>query len=141
MERGDGLTLPMLSYFLWSFTPDGKGAGDWSLDQSLLRRAGASCNFWLGFHGVYDSFYSLGGAVHRSINATSEPPNPYGFAASEGLISYDFVSNSWANSSSIIGSRAGYSVQVQAVVMPDFGEAGLLAFFGGDSPPKPDLRV
>lgn len=136
MERGGWAYNPDASYFLWSFTPDGKGGAEWSLDQSSSAAQQLSATFGSAFTASTTSFYSLGGAIPGALNTTSAPPNPYGFAASEGLISYDFVSSSWINSSSFGGTQAGYSVQGQAVVMPDFGKAGLLAFLGGDSPPN-----
>jgi hypothetical protein len=123
IERGGWAYTAGASYFLWSFTPDGQGGA-----QLLLATFGGA------FTASPTGFYNLGGAVPGALNTSSDSLNPYGFAATEGLITYDFASGEWNNISSIGGSQTGYSVQSQAVSMPDFGKAGLLAFLGGDSP-------
>jgi len=134
MERGGWAYTAGASYFLWSFTPDGQGGGQWSLDQSSAAAQLLLATFGGAFTTSPTGFYSLGGAVPGALNTSSDSLNPYGFAATEGLITYDFASGGWNNISSFGGSQTGYSVQAQAVSMPNFGKAGLLAFFGGDSP-------
>ena len=136
MERGGWAYVADASLFLWSFTPDGKGGAEWSLDQSSSAAQQLPATFGGAFTTSAAGFHSLGGAVPGAINTTSDPLDNFGFAASEGLITYDFASSGWKNTSSFGGSQAGYSVQSQAVSMPNFGGAGLLAFLGGDLPPN-----
>ena len=52
-----------------------------------------------------------------------------------GVVSFDFANNAWANSSSTsTSSQSCYLVQSQAVFVPNFGSAGLIAVLGGDTP-------
>jgi hypothetical protein len=134
MERGGWAYAADPSYFLWSFIPDGSGGADWSLDQSSPAAQQLSATFGSAFTASGNNFYSLGGAVPGGLNTSSDPLNPYGFDALEGLVTYDFASSEWTNTSSLGGSQTGYSVQSQALSMPDFGKAGLLAILGGESP-------
>jgi hypothetical protein len=134
MERGGWAYVADASLFLWSFTPDGEGGAAWSLDQSSAAAQQLSPTFGSAFTASATNFYGLSGAVPGVLNTSSDPLNPYGFAASEGLVTYDFASSGWENTSSLGGSQAGYFVQSQALFMPNFGKAGLLAILGGDSP-------
>ena len=133
MEIGGWAYAVDASLFLWSFTPDGKGGADWALDESSAAAQQISATFGAAFIATANSFHSLGGAIPGVLNTTYDP---YGFMASEGLISYDFASSVWKNTSSLSASQAGYSVQGQAMAMQDFGKRGVLAFLGGDSPPN-----
>ena len=56
--------------------------------------------------------------------------------STEGLLTYDSGTSNGSNFPSLGASQSGYSVQAEAVYMPNFGKAGLLAFLGGDSPPN-----
>jgi hypothetical protein len=134
MERGGWAYTADSSYFLWSFSPDGSGGANWALDQSSPAAQQLAATFGSAFTASANSFYSLGGTIPGALNTSSDPLNPYGFEALEGLVTYDFASSAWKNTSSPGGSATGYSVQSQGLSMPDFGRAGLLAFLGGESP-------
>lgn len=133
MERGGWPYEADASLFLWAFTPDGKGGADWTLDQSSPAAQQLSATFGSAFTTSPTGFYSLGGALPGVVNDTSDP---FGFEALEGLVAYTFASSGWQNTSSVGSSQAGYSVQGQAISMPDYGKTGLLAFLGGDTPPN-----
>ena len=59
----------------------------------------------------------------------------YPVVSLQGVVSFDFANNAWANSSSTsTPSQSGYFVQSQAVFVPNFGSGGLIAVLGGDTP-------
>jgi hypothetical protein len=128
MERGGWAYDPDPAFFLWSFSPDGRGGARWVVDQSSLAAQRLSATFGSAFTASADNFYSLGGVLPRG------PFDPSGFEALEGLVTYNFASGAWKNTSAQGASQTGYSVQRQGLSMPDFGKAGLLAFLGGESP-------
>lgn len=135
MERGGWPYSADAALLLWSFTPDGQGGAEWAIDPSSPAAQQFTATFGGAFTASATGFYNLGGAVPGVFNTTSDP---YGFEASEGLITYDSASSEWKNTSSLgaFGSPTGYSVQSEAVSIPNFGNAGLVAFLGGDSPPN-----
>ena len=54
----------------------------------------------------------------------------------QGLLSYNYVTSDWTNTSSIGFASSGFSVLGEASFVPNFGEEGLLVFLGGESPPN-----
>jgi hypothetical protein len=133
MERGGWAYSADPTFFLWSFSPDGRGGARWAVDQSSLAAQRLSATFSSAFTASADNFYSLGGVVPGALDG-SDPLNPFGHEALEDFVTYNFASGAWKNTSAQDASQTGYSVQRQGLSMPDFGKAGLLAFLGGESP-------
>ena len=126
MEKGGWAYDAGASYDLWSFSPDATGGVVWSLNGTASSAASQLTQTFGGsFTASTTSFYSLGGAM----------PSDLGLSLA-GLTTYDFTADTWRNSSSSASSQSGYSVQGQAAFMSPFGQHGLLAFLGGDSPPN-----
>jgi hypothetical protein len=121
-ERG-GWAYSGGSYSLWSFQPDGQGGSDWQPAAGNSIAEQYTSTFGSAFTASDANFYSLGGAISGSIGTPVQ-----------GLLTYDFATSAWNNASSGGASPNGYSVQSEAVFMPNFGNAGLLAILGGDSP-------
>ncbi|KAI0850503.1 hypothetical protein F5Y00DRAFT_232389 [Daldinia vernicosa] len=119
---------------LWYFSADGSGGGSWSqLPQGdyrqfsqLLRPAGAS------FTQSADTGYSFGGLASRESDRSVQKADP-GYAV-EGVVSYDFQTNQWANHSSESFGEYGTSIYGCAEYVP-FGPNGLLVFLGGTEAP------
>lgn len=126
MERGGWGYDDLASYDLWSFSPDGKGGADWSLNGTASSDAAQlTATFGGAFTASTTEFYSLGGVLPQDLGV-----------ALEGLTTYDFATDTWRNATAQPSSQSGYSVQGQAAFMPNFGQAGLLVFLGGDSSPN-----
>jgi hypothetical protein len=121
-ERG-GWAYSSGSYSLWSFQPDGKGGANWQPAASNSIVEQYTSTFGSAFTASDANFYSLGGVISTSIGTPVQ-----------GLLTYDFATGVWNNASSGGASPSGFSVQSEAVFMPNFGNAGLLAILGGDSP-------
>jgi hypothetical protein len=113
------------SYSLWSFQPDGQGSGVWNVAQANSVAEQYQPTFGSAFTASNAGFYSLGGVVSGDTAVSVE-----------GFLAHDFGTSSGSNSSSLGASQSGYSVQAEAVFMPNFGKAGLVAFLGGDPPPN-----
>ena len=52
----------------------------------------------------------------------------------DGLVEYEFSSQTWTNASSSGASDAGFMVQAGASLAPQYGRDGFLVFLGGDTP-------
>jgi len=122
-ERG-GWAYDGNPYSLWSFQPDGEGGVLWNVAQDTSDAEQYISTAFSAFTASNANFYSLGGVVSTDI-----------WAPVEGLLTYDFGTSRWSNSSSAGAAQSAYSVQAEAVFIPNFGNMGLLAFLGGDSPP------
>ena len=123
-ERG-GWAYNENSYSVWSFQPDGHGGLNWSVAQDNSVAQQYTPTVFSAFTASNANSTSLGGVVSGEGNTTVG-----------GLLTYDFGTSSWSNSSSAGAAQSTYSVQAEAVFMPNFGKAGVLAFLGGDSPPN-----
>jgi hypothetical protein len=123
-ERG-GWGYTENSYSLWSFQPDGHGGVVWNVAQDNSVAEQYTATVFSAFTASNAKFYSLGGVIASEGNI-----------AVEGLLTYDFGTSRWSNSSSAGAAQSAHPVQAEAVFMPNFGEVGLLAFLGGDSPPN-----
>ena len=114
-------------YWLWSFQPDGKGSSAWSQNPapaSLGRTLSAP--FGSASASSPTAFYALGGAFVPDFTDVN--------TAMAGLVSYNFSSNSWSNTSSSDFSDTSYSVLAESSFVPTFGMEGLLTFVGGSIP-------
>jgi hypothetical protein len=118
------------NYTLWSFQPDGKGGANWNQDvigdlytQQYIPTIGSA------FTASNTSFYSLGGADSTANDVASDLD-----LALQGLVTQEAATGVWSNYSSTGASHSGRSVFAEAVFMPSFGQGGLLAFVGGESP-------
>ena len=118
------------NYTLWSFQPDGKGGASWNQDvigdlytQQYIPTIGSA------FTASNTSFYSLGGADSTVNDVASDLD-----LALQGLVTQEAATGIWSNYSSTGASHSGRSVFAEAVFMPSFGQGGLLAFVGGESP-------
>ena len=74
------------------------------------------------------TFYSFGGNVF----APNALPN---MTVLSGLVTEDFSSQTWKNSTVQIPSQNIFRTQSRAVYVPNFGEQGFLVVVGGESPP------
>lgn len=115
--------------WVWSFQPDGKGGAPWTQNPTPSSQ-GLRLNGPVGATWASSStaFWSLSGALVPG-NQYSDPNTTF-----PGLISYNFSSNAWSNSSSTGFSDGGYSVFGEGIFVPNFGREGLLVFLGGSSP-------
>lgn len=122
--------------WIWSFTPDGHGGSRWSQGSGPAQDTeGNSPITSFGSSAVYtpSAFYSLGGTlVPNSIDGYNYHPQ----TSIQGLLSYNFLTRDWTNTSSIGFADSGFSVLGEASLVPNFGEEGLLVFLGGESPPN-----
>lgn len=98
-----------------------KAIWDVALDNPIAAQQNPT--FGSAFTASNENFYSLGG-VQSGVTNTSLA----------GLLTYTSNTNTWNNLSSAGATPSGFSVQAEAVFMPNFGNAGLLAILGGDSP-------
>jgi len=129
-ERG-GWAYTENSYSLWSFQPDGHGGVVWNVLQDNSVAEQYTSTVFSAFTASNAQFYSLSGVVSSETTV-----NGLVNTTVEGLLTYDFGTSRWSNSSSAGAAQSTYSVQAEAVFMPNFGKVGLLAFLGGDSPPN-----
>ncbi|KAI1495891.1 hypothetical protein F5X99DRAFT_425530 [Biscogniauxia marginata] len=119
---------------VWRFSADGKGGGEWSqvsqqdyVDFSKLARPAGSA-----FTQSQDIGYALGGEATSTTDSTIQKKTP-GYAL-PGLVSYDFRTGQWANSSSASYGGYGTSLNARAEYVP-YGSNGLLLFLGGAETP------
>ena len=120
-ERG-GWSYDGSNFELWSFTPDNQGDTNWQQDAASSEAQQYNPTFGSAFAASSSAFYSLSG---------EESDQSY---AVQGFLEYNFGTSSWSNTSSIGSYASGYTVQGQAVSVPNFGDDGVLLFVGGDSP-------
>jgi hypothetical protein len=123
-ERG-GWGYSENPYSLWSFQPDGEGGVVWNVAQDTLVAEQYISTAFSAFTASNANFYSLGGVLSSDVYTTVE-----------GFLTYGFGTSRWSNLSSAGAAQSAYSVQAEAVFIPNFGKMGLLAFLGGDSPPN-----
>ncbi|KAG9228397.1 hypothetical protein BJ875DRAFT_500766 [Amylocarpus encephaloides] len=87
------------------------------------------------------AYFSLGGI----LTSTSDPAlvDLKTQMAVGGLVSYDFKSTNWTNSSTvgIPNFPSGLYARGQSVYVPIFGKEGILVFLGGDAPATPDREI
>ncbi|KAI1373689.1 hypothetical protein F4677DRAFT_215189 [Hypoxylon crocopeplum] len=121
---------------LWLFNADGTGGGTWSQVpqgdfrhfSQLDRPVGSS------FTQTTHAGYALGGQVTSKTDGSIQKNNP-GYAV-PGLVSYNFLTGQWANTSSTEYGDSGYGTSLNGCgeYVP-FGPNGLLLFFGGAEAP------
>ncbi|KAI1421022.1 hypothetical protein F5Y12DRAFT_67382 [Xylaria sp. FL1777] len=124
------------SQALWRFSPDGSGGGAWAqvtqrdyLDFSRLKGT-----FGSAFTQAEGVGYSFGGAVMKSSDGSVAKSIP-GYAT-PGLVSYNFQTGVWDNTTVTMASYGGYgtSLNARAEYVP-FGPNGLLMLLGGAETP------
>ncbi|KAH9887747.1 hypothetical protein F4778DRAFT_755913 [Xylariomycetidae sp. FL2044] len=119
---------------LWRFEAAGDGGGQWSqvvqrdyLDFSNLRRSVGSAVTQSDKVG-----FALGGQVSARTDPLIQKTDP-GYAV-PGIVSYNFQSGQWSNSSSTDFEGYGTNLYGLAEFIP-FGPNGLLLFLGGAETP------
>ncbi|KAI1739452.1 hypothetical protein F4680DRAFT_136657 [Xylaria scruposa] len=122
------------SHGLWRFKADGSGGGSWT---QVTQRDYASFSkmkgtFGSAFTQTKDAGFAFGGAVTKSSDDTIAKTIP-GYAT-PGLISYDFQTGEWENSTSSSYGGYGTSLNARAEWIP-FGPNGQLIFLGGAESP------
>ena len=123
--------------WVWSFTPDGHGGSQWSQGPGPAQDTeGNSPITSFGSSAVHTSsaFYSLGGTMVPDTTVSGYTYLPE--TSIQGLLSYNFLTKDWTNTSSIGFASSGFSVLGEASFVPNFGAEGLLVFLGGESPPN-----
>ncbi|KAL1634846.1 hypothetical protein SLS58_010529 [Diplodia intermedia] len=123
---------------LWKFTADGSSSGSWAkVGQSDLAAFNNLTRPVGGYSAVLGddtAFYA--GGFHSSqtdpaVDTGSEIPVP-------GLVSYNFTSGEWTNSSATGFTTYGTQMWGKAAAVP-FGDPGLLVFLGGESGSRTEL--
>ncbi|KAK5633406.1 hypothetical protein RRF57_009120 [Xylaria bambusicola] len=121
---------------LWRFTADGSGGGTWAqvTQRDYLAFSKLKGTFGSAFTQTDDVGYSFGGAVMTSSDSSVNKATP-GFAT-PGLVSYNFRTGNWQNSTVTASSYGGYgtSLNARAEYVP-FGPNGLIMFLGGAETP------
>ncbi|KAI1326127.1 hypothetical protein F5Y16DRAFT_375842 [Xylariaceae sp. FL0255] len=120
---------------LWNFQTDGTGGGTWSqvsqqdyiAFEKLLNPIGASYT-QSGMIG-----YAFGGSVVTDSDSSIQDVGLPGMAL-PGLVSYDFQTGQWTNSSTSYYGGYGTNIDGRAQYIP-FGPNGLLMFLGGAETP------
>lgn len=116
--------------WVWSFQPDGRGGAAWTQNPAPASQ-GQPLNAPFGASWVSTP------AAFYSVSGTLVPEYGYGPNTTiQGLVSYNFSSNIWSNTSSAGVSDSGYQVFGEGRYVPNFGPEGLLVFFGGSTPPN-----
>ena len=118
------------SYALWSFPPDGQGSASWRISGTSNNQQ-YTPTFASAFASSGSSFYSLGGVSVTVLNGSGMVNTTI-----SGLATFDTGTSAWSTQSSAGASQSGNSVFAEAVFIPNFGEQGLIAFLGGESPSK-----
>ncbi|KAF2967508.1 hypothetical protein GQX73_g6054 [Xylaria multiplex] len=120
---------------LWRFTADASGGGTWTqvTQRDYLNFSKLKGTFGSAFTQSKDVGYSIGGAVMKSSDSSVAKELP-GYAT-PGIVSYDFRTGSWDNTTITVASRGGYggygtSLNARAEHVP-FGPNGLLLLLGG----------
>ncbi|KAI1214118.1 uncharacterized protein F4807DRAFT_114821 [Annulohypoxylon truncatum] len=120
---------------LWLFNTDGTGGGTWSeVTQGDFRDfSKLSQPVGAAFTQANHVGYALGGQVTSRTDAAVQKEDP-GYALT-GLISYNFETGLWANSSTV-SNYGGYGTNINGLAQfVPFGPNGLLLFFGGAETP------
>ncbi|KAK8032435.1 kelch repeat protein [Apiospora arundinis] len=112
---------PAADNLIWKFTADGRGGGAWS--QVTPANIVAFNNAARGRVG-----YALGGLISRNTMPTGN-----GNSATSGLVSFDFDSLKWANTSNS-DMFGDYGVEAGHLESVPFGPNGLLMLLGGVAP-------
>ncbi|KAI0477950.1 hypothetical protein F4859DRAFT_42674 [Xylaria cf. heliscus] len=119
---------------LWRFQADGSGGGSWTqvtqrdfLSFSKLKGTSGSA-----FTQTEDVGFAFGGAVTASSDGSVAKKIP-GYAT-PGLVSYNFQTGEWENSTTSSYGGYGTSLNARAEYVP-FGANGLLLFLGGAETP------
>ncbi len=124
------------SQALWRFTADGSGGGAW---EQVVQRDYADFSklkgtFGSAFTQTEDVGYSFGGAVIKSSDGSIAKTMP-GYAT-PGLVSYNFRTGSWDNTTATTPPDGGdgTSLNARTEYVP-FGPHGLLLVLGGAETP------
>ncbi|KAI1820760.1 hypothetical protein F4861DRAFT_542628 [Xylaria intraflava] len=119
---------------LWRLAADGKGGGSWSqvTQRDFLSFSKIKGTFDTAFTQSQDVGYSFGGVATRSSDGSVNKDLP-GYAT-PGLVSYNFRTGEWGNSSTSSYGGYGTSLNARAEYVP-FGPNGLLVFLGGAETP------
>ncbi|OTB05482.1 hypothetical protein M426DRAFT_319745 [Hypoxylon sp. CI-4A] len=131
-----GSASPPADDDLWRFNADGTGGGTWTISSEgdyrdfvrLVRPVGAA------FTQGNQVGYALGGQATSKTDSSIQKEYP-GYAL-PGLVSYDFQTGNWTNSTTTPNSYGalGTSLNGLAEFVP-FGPNGLLLFLGGAEAP------
>src|SRR3954463_14066889 len=92
---------------------DRHGGGVWKVVQDNSVAEQYTSTSFSAFTASNSKFYSLGGVDSSEGDVTVED-----------LLTYDFGTGRWGNSSSAGAAQSAYSVQAEAVFMPNFGKVG-----------------
>ncbi|KAI0444074.1 hypothetical protein F4803DRAFT_573692 [Xylaria telfairii] len=119
---------------LWRLQADGSGGGSWTqvtqrdfVTFSKLKGTSGSA-----FTQTADAGFAFGGAATKSSDSSVAKGLP-GYAT-PGLVSYNFQTGEWENSTTSSYGGYGTSLNARAEYVP-FGPNGLLLFLGGAETP------
>ncbi|KAK8004360.1 DHA14-like major facilitator [Apiospora arundinis] len=121
---------PAADNLIWKFTADGGGGGAWSqvTPANIVAFNNAARSVWANFATQGRVGYALGGLINRNTMPTGN-----GNSATSGLVSFDFDSLKWANTSNS-DMFGDYGVEAGHLESVPFGPNGLLMLLGGVAP-------
>lgn len=119
---------------LWRFAPDGSGGGAWNqvTQRNYAKFSKLRGTYSSAFTQTKDAGFAFGGAVTKSSDASVHKEKP-GYAT-PGLVSYNFQTGEWDNSTTSLYGGYGTSLNARAEYVP-FGPNGLIMFLGGAESP------
>ncbi|KAI1258592.1 hypothetical protein F5Y18DRAFT_421312 [Xylariaceae sp. FL1019] len=119
---------------MWKFQADGSGGGEWSLvsQQDYRTFTGLKNPFGASFSQLGNVGYAFGGSVEAESDSSVQKELP-GYAL-PGLVSYNFQTGEWTNTSTSNYGGYGTNINGRAEMVP-FGPNGLLLFLGGAETP------
>lgn len=119
---------------LWRFAADGSGGGAWKqvTQRDFLTFSKLKGTFGAAFTQTGDVGLAFGGAVTKSSDGSVAKEIP-GYAT-PGLVSYNFRTGEWDNSTTTTYGGYGTSLNARAEYVP-FGPNGMVLFLGGAETP------
>ncbi|KAI0150313.1 hypothetical protein GGR57DRAFT_514250 [Xylariaceae sp. FL1272] len=125
---------PPPEHEMWKFQADGSGGGEWSQvsQQDYRTFTGLKNPFGASFAQSHNVGYAFGGSVEAASDSSVQKDLP-GYAL-PGLVSYNFQTGEWTNTSTSNYGGYGTNINGRAEMVP-FGPNGLLLFLGGAETP------
>ncbi|KAI0406867.1 hypothetical protein F4802DRAFT_605995 [Xylaria palmicola] len=119
---------------LWRFSADGSGGGSWTqvTQRDFVNFSKLKGTYGSAFTQTKDVGFAFGGATTKASDGSVAKNRP-GYAT-PGLVSYNFRTGQWDNSTTSSYGGYGTSLNARAEYVP-FGPNGLLMFLGGAETP------
>ncbi|GAP86275.1 putative kelch repeat protein [Rosellinia necatrix] len=119
---------------LWRFAADGSGGGAWTqvTQRDFVAFSKLKGTFGAAFTQTKNVGFALGGAATKATDDSVDKEIP-GYAT-PGLVSYNFRTGEWDNSTTSSYGGYGTSLNARAEYVP-FGPNGMVLFLGGAETP------